>query len=279
MVGSRAARRGPLGHAGAHHQDRPAGGRQRGRHLRRLGARRRREVDRLRRHAGRDGADRPRLPVAPPEPGPAQVPDPGDGLPDRVPDRPDRLHGQRRLHELLDGALDFEVRGDHVDPEDDAAATGGREDLRDDPGPPGRRHRDGAARRGRRPVVRRQRRRARAARGERRHRGGGLRHRGGRPRGAHRSGPARLRRRADGADRADRGGESDSGRGPRRRARAGADAPLRPGQRHLRPHLRRRRFPRRGRGRVRLCAGDRARARLEDLRRARRTSTASSASR
>ena len=45
--------------------------------------------------------DRRGLPLAEPAPT-AEVPDPGNGLPDRLPDRPDRLHDRRRVHELLD---------------------------------------------------------------------------------------------------------------------------------------------------------------------------------
>ena len=166
--GADADRGGLLRDAGAHPQDHPARGRQRDRALRRGGAGGRREVDRVRHHHCRDAADRRRLPAGAAGADPAQVPDPGDGLPDRVPGDSDHLHGQHRLHELLDGPPLLEGGGDLVDPEADACRAAERQDVPDDARGEGRRPRADPPRRGHRQVVRRHEEGARAARRPRR---------------------------------------------------------------------------------------------------------------
>ncbi len=279
LVGPIAARRRAVGHAGARHQDRLARGRQRGRRLRRDVAGVEQPLARVRLRAAHDGADRRRLPVADPGARPAQVPAARDGLPDRLPDHPDHLQRRHRVHQLLDGSPLLQGRGDHGDQDADPRAAGERQDLHDGARRAGRAARADPQGRRDRPVLRRLEGRAEAAAEERRHREHrdhqrreGLRHHQGpeaavtRPPAVRAQDPVRRR-------------QGDPGRGPVDRRRAAADAALRQGEGPVRPHQRRHGLHRR---RARLVHGGEragARARLEDVRRRRRTSAGSSTTR
>ena len=183
----------------------------------------------------------------------AEVPDPRDAADAGVPGDPDPLHGQRRVHELLDRPHPRERGGDRGDPAQLARAARERQVVPDGAGAGRRRQpRPAAGRRGDRRGVRGH---ARGAHAGRARLDPDRRARDLRGRGVHdrdRPGARHARPRADRVHRADRRLGRDPPRGARRRQRARAHAPLRRGERPLRPHLGRRRVH-----------GRRARARSE----------------
>ncbi len=147
-------RRGLLGTDRPRAQDRPPRRAQRGRHLGGRHPRGRGEVDR-RRGPRRDDALH-RLGVHVEALARAQVPHPRNASAARVPGSSDPLHGQRRVHELLDGSHPLEVRGDRRDQGQHARAAGERQDVPHDARARRRREpRAAARRRGDRPDVRR----------------------------------------------------------------------------------------------------------------------------
>ena len=77
-----------------------------------------------------DASDRPGVPRAAPQDAAVEVPDPGHGLPDRVPDHPDPLHDQRRLLELLDRPHPHAGPGDRRDQDQLARTAGERPPVR-----------------------------------------------------------------------------------------------------------------------------------------------------